>query len=326
MRKVIFKKNDKVITIPFFIYEKKSKINGLYEKVNDRRISIEFNEEVTEIIFDNCNFYRPIYFDLLDHQRLVLNECNSYVFLLSSINVHGGNLDVHNSNFDCGSLYVKDCNYVLLDSSNTIGDYKIGGMSVEASDVVMTGDFDSSYYSVSIKSKNLDISNASILAQSLEIVSSNVNIEDSNLGYFGYFHCDYDNIKMNNVRFVSESGKLEFTTPLSNEKNDAKTKYFRIGSLTDLDVFSDKNNKIYSVISILKSYRDHISEINKMEIEKISKQINSQYSTDINEINKKLELLTIEKNKMFEEISHKVDSATNDISNRKIKQIIYPQK
>lgn len=323
MGKVIFKKNDKIITIPMFIYERKSKIKGLYEKVDDRVGSIIFNEEVSEVKFDNCKFYRPLYFDLLSNQRLVLNECNSYVSLVPSINISGGFFDIHNCNFDYGSLYIKDCVSVLLDSCNTIGDYKFGGISIEASNVLITGNFDLCYNSISINSNNLDISNANIFAQTFEIVSSNINIEDSNLGYYGYCSCDYDNIVMNNVKFVSENGKLVFTIPLSGKE---KTKYSRVGSLTNSDIFNDKNNNVYSLISILKGYSNCINEINKKDIENRISEIKSKHNDDIDMINELLEQLTVEKNKMLEIIDCKSDLATYDLSNRKVKQITYPKK
>lgn len=330
MGTVNFKKNGKVISIPWWYCANKDKIRGLYKRKSGYMAPIAFNEEITEIIFDGCKIDSPINFKLSEHQKLIFKNCDfswcdldSHFFELS-----GGNLDVYNSNFDNTDFRIVNCNSVFLNFNRE--DTRLRRLCISASDVSVCGEFKANHGSIKIVSNYLDIHDVNVLVDDITFDSLNLNIKNSNFEFFNSCSSYYKKLTMADVIFFSDCGELSFNNIVSKNNNsvihDSIATYHAPINLSDSDILDEKQQAIYSLLSVLKGYKEEVNRINQYDIDNVTSEINNDCNLRIDEVDKQLELLASKRRRLIEQYKIKVDCANKSLSNRKVKTLTYPKK
>lgn len=127
---------------------------------------------------------------------------------------------------------------------------------------------------------------------------------------------------MDNVSFYSDYGKLFFAKIVNGEPGnftheEIATYYYPI-SLTDSDILGEKQQSIYSLVSILKGLKKEINKINDSDIMEKTADINDHYNSFFEEMEQRKQLLEEEKNKTIEYVKE-------NLTDRKIKTLEYPK-
>lgn len=314
MEKVIFKKNGKIISIPWSIC-KNFKIGWLYKK---RGRFIVFDDEISEIVFKDCKIIFDLNFELEKKQKIIFEDC----VIMSDLEFICGNVDIRNSIFDGSSLIVKSGDSVTIDFNKPNAELK--KLCIRANSVSITNDFSTSG-NVSIFSKNINVNGVNCTADSISFDAINLSIMNSRFKYYDHFYNGYKNLVMSDVLFYSDYGKLSFSEVIDDSSigyysghKDVATYYSPV-DLTDSDILEGKEQSIYSLISILKGYKNEMNRINESDIAEKTSNINDYYSLSLAELEQRKQALQKEK-------SDTIEYVKENLTNRKIKTLQYPKR
>lgn len=327
MKKVIFKKGDKTITVPWFICCYKSKIKSLYRK--DGGI-IVFDEEVTDITFDKCNYEGNFYIKLLDHQKLNLVKCsfkNDSYATFNEICIYGGHLVIDDSTFIHSHLSFQDGKSANLNFSNNTN---LRDIRMIASKINITNNVRSDYLNIS--SNSLNILNTDISSHIITARSSEFSIENSVINSSSTCNLCYQNLKMKNIS-LSTNSDFSFYKVISGDfmnleslKYECVSTYHHPTNLKDTDILSEKNQAIYSFLSILKGVNENIKNKNSNEFAYLSSKLDDSCYPRLEEIDKQIELLQQERDMIIDNTDYNKERVREILSNRQIKSLTYPKR
>lgn len=312
MKMVSFEKNGKMIHIPWIIVRNLSKMRGFYH-LKDH--NIYFDEDVNRIIFYKCNIEYKLSFALSDHQILEFSECN---FLHSTILVKGGNLEINDSCFHLTSLITTDSEKVSLIFNKE--DAELEKLSISSKDFYLFGNFNV-FDSATIWSKNFEVAESEIYTSTIALSATNLDIKNVILHSVYYAKYDYQNLSMQDVLFMVDSGTITFTDSCRNTIT-----YHAPCEVTDIDILDEKKQKAYALLSILKGYAKVMNSVNANEAEKIKTNIHNHYAPKIEDIDREQEKLNRMKEKLLEREKNCTENAIEGLNHRKIKTMVYPKK
>lgn len=324
MGKVFFEKKGKVISIPWTIVDF-CKIRGLYSY--DYRGNMAFDNDVDRVRFYQCNVKNLLKFEQRDHQKMEFVECNFTPG--SEISLCGGSLDIYDSFLNDVSITVSKCKNVSLLFNKD--DTSLSELSVSSSNTDISGNF-KSVYGVKVNSNAIYAHDLKIDSKyDISFSAPYLSMEDCSFEYRSCLYVGYNHLNMNHVEFLSEYGNLHFRNItggsfVSGFKHDTITTYTYPVVLTDSDILSEKNQEIYSLLSILKGYGLKNHNINDRDIKKITSKIDSDYEIKIGEIEQEQQRLNKQKEKLLQQAELSKKWAEEGLTKRKIKQLTYPKK
>lgn len=326
MPRVIFRKNGKTISIPWWYCSINGKIKGLYEKGNSDNGLIVFNPEITEVVFDGCKIGSNISFCLLEYQKLVLVDCefdsNGYY---RKLHLYGGSLDIYNSVFKNYYLDINGCNSVSLRFNGDV----LNDITIRSSNISMEGNFNVNRI-IDVVADNTIVENVNLSTECVGLCSRNLTLKNSSFEFSRQCFMGYNKLFMDDVTFFSDYGNLYFKDIVAKKQYDSIysdiATYNAPIALSDDDILSEKQKTIYSLLSVLKGYSQNVNRINLRDIERNSSKINDQYNLRLEEILKKQEILEQQRQKLIEQYKVEVELANKDLSNRKVKSLTYPKK
>lgn len=313
MEMIILKTNNKSFKIPMSIYKLVSGINGDYTSLS---------EKIVEIIFENYVFDKYERFDLAENQTITFSNCvfNGDVF------VYGGKLNILNSEFNY-SLNVCACK----EFNWKIGSYNyVSSTSLEADSVNVYGGIYQSK-KLAVVTKNLNINDCIINANSFNLEADNMNIVNSNFEFCDFSWLAYRNLKMKNFSFGSQFGCLSFFKIMDNtDLNDIhynEVVTYKFPVVLDDDYFNnDKNKNISSLLSILKGYSLKLEKINNYDAKMEHKKIDLELAKHLEEIEKQREYLDVKEKHLRENFNMQKDVVSKELLKRKIKSLEYPKE
>lgn len=348
MKKVIFKKGEKIITVPWRKFQSKSEIEGLYTKLLHEECpgNINFDEEVTEITLDKCDINQNMKFILKENQKINLVNCTNGNHH-SDLFIIGGHTNIEHGNFSCVRLIIREglSTTLNLDENSDFSDVQILSSKIH----ITGGNIRSYASSIYLSSNSLELQKSKIATNFLKISASQLTMEDSTIDCHDIY-LDYQNLDMKDIRFRAVHGSLNlskvisgnFLNPnsLKREKRvsydmeqyliDKREKrvsygdskyYYVIEPLTSEDILDEKNQAIVSLISILKGTSQKATDKNSQEIQLISSKIEDSTNPRIEALEKQIALLEEEKALLIENTQYNKMKVEELLQNRKIKSI-----
>lgn len=319
MQRVIFKKGKKTIIVPWYKFQNKSEIKGLY-KVDTKNIIVY--EEVTEITLDKCDITQKMSFILPEGQTINFVNCtsgNCYHDLF----IVGGHTNIEHGNFNCIRLKIQEglSTTLNLEDNSNFADVKI-----LSSKIHITGNIHSNYMYLS--SNTLELQKSNLDVSLVHIYALQLTMEDCKFYGSGDIDFNYQNLDMKDTYFESNDGSLNLSKVTSGNflyPNSLVTQklvsYDIQQPLKSENILGEKSQAMVSLISILKGASQKIEDQNSEDVQLISSKIEDSANQRIEIIEKQIALLEEEKRQLMENTDDNQMKVEELFQNRKIKSI-----
>ncbi len=321
MKKVIFKKGEKTITIPWYKFQSKSEIEGLY-KVDTKNIIVD--EEVTEITLDKCDINQDMSFILPEDQTINFVNCTSDHYV-HNLFIVGGHVNIEHGHFDCIRLDIQEGLSTTLNFDEKSTFVGMLGIKILSSKIDIIGNIYSN--SMYLSSNTLKLQKSNIESTLLHINASQLTMEGSNFDC-GNIDFNYQSLDMKDTYFKSDGGSLNLSKVISGNflyPNSLVTKklvsYDMQQPLKSEDILGEKNQTMVSLISILKGASQKIEDQNSEDIQLLSSKIEDSINPRIEALEKQIALLEEEKRQLIENTHYNQMKVEELLKNRKMKSI-----
>ncbi len=319
MKKIIFKKGEKKITVSWNKFQSKSEIVGLY-KADTKNII--FDEEVTEITLDKCDIDQDMRFILSEGQKMNLVNCTSGHYY-HDLFIIGGHTNIENGNMGCIRLNIQDGLSTTLnfeEKSNFVG------IKILSSKIDIIGNIGSN--SMYLSSNTLEFQGSNVESILLHINASQLIVNDCLFYCMGDIDFNYQNLDAEDTYFVPGGGSLNLSKVISGDfLNPSSLKLENVASydmnktLKIESLLNEKDQAIASFISVLKGVNKKIENNNLEEIQLISSKIRDSANPRIEALEKQIALLEEEKALLIENTHYNQMKVEELLQNCKIKSI-----
>jgi len=301
---VIIKKGKRKIKIPVFLYRLKCILDNDFE--------FDYIKNVSEICYSGIGF-NDTYFSFYK-KKVIFDNCK---FSDCDISLNDSIL-ISNSEFEKCELYCNKCKSVDLTINEN--DSKTKFIVSNTSNIKIQGEnvSDNSY---SFNGNNIQVSNTIIYSKYFGIDGSFIDVTSSEIIALEDVSISYDKLCINDICFESKFGKVKFFDYINNKEVDY---YKNSGSMTvisDSDILCEKNKSTYDLISILKGYKNMISNINKEELNRQKEKIDLEVSQKLGEIDSQIEALCKKQNNINNSVLEQKLLLDDKYNRRKVKTI-----
>lgn len=302
---VIIKKGKRTIKIPGFLYRLKC--------ILDKYFEFDFIKNVSEICYSGIDF-NDIYFNFYK-KKVIFDNCkfsDCDIALIDSVLIS-------NSEFRRCELYCNKCKSVdltinendlktkfIVSNTNNI---KIQGENVSSNNYFFSGG-------------NIQVADTSIYANRFNIKGNLVDITSSEIIAKEDVSLVYDKLYLKNIYFESESDVIGFKDYNINEEI-CYYKNFEsdMTVIEDFDLSNDKNKSTYSLISILKAYKNKICKMNVEELKRQKEKIDLEVAPKLEDIDSQIEALMQKRSCINNSVFKRKMLLEDEYNNHKVKSI-----